>query len=69
MSKPKPLGTIWTPVARIMYIDESVGLWVTVRKCTDTPNAIAEALKEARKEYPELTLWVHSDTNGKFIPS
>jgi hypothetical protein len=68
--RPAKLGTVYTARARIRYIDELAGipLWVTAWACADTPNATKAALAEARKYHPGVTLWVHSDTNGKYLP-
>lgn len=66
---PRALGTVWPVHARIRYIDENTGKWFTVGSCADTTNAIKEALAMAREGYPNHTLWVHSDTNGHYIPN
>lgn len=66
--KPEPLGTVWTATARIRYIDYATMRWVTVSDCIDTPNAIVAALAKARQLHPGKTMWVHSDTEGKYIP-
>ena len=63
--KPQAIGTVWTARARIRYIDAgNPPKWVTVASCIDTPAAIGKALALADKTH---TLWVHSDTNGKYI--
>lgn len=70
--KPKPpaLGTVWTARARICFIDDSTDppKWATVMAVGDTPAEIAKALKAARAKHPGKTLWVQSDTGGRYIP-
>ena len=67
--KPPQLGTIWTAGARLRVIDDSTepAMWRTIATCIDTPNAIAQALKEARKT-ERRTIWIKSDTGGNYIP-
>ncbi len=66
--KPAKLGNVWTAKAAIRYIDEKTMKWKTVAECVDTPNAIAQTLNRAKKIYSHVTLCVHSDVNGKYIP-
>ena len=66
--KPEKIGTVWTAVARIRYIDDATNKWVTVAKVIDTPNAIKAALVKAWTAHPTKILWVDSDTNGRDIP-
>lgn len=65
----KPLGTIWISGARIQIIDErhDPPRWITVESCIDTPHAIKNALTKARRNHPDQTLWVNSDTAGRTI--
>lgn len=66
----KKLGTIWTAKAKIRFIKQEYDdmKWVTIAECTDTPNAIEKELKSAKEKYPNETLWVFSETRGKYIP-
>ena len=66
--KPPKLGTVWVAVAHVQYIDEATMKWVTVRTCSDTPNAIANAVEKSRLAYPGKTLWVRSDVSGRYLP-
>ena len=66
--QPMKLGTVWTARASIQYIDDQIGKWVTVSACIDTPNAIQKELAKAKKKHPGKTLWVKSDTSGRYIP-
>lgn len=68
MKKPPMIGTVWTAAAKIRMIDESTMKWVTLAVCIDTPNAIKAAIVAVKKSKPRATIWVHSDTNGKYIP-
>jgi len=67
-AKPPQLGTVFPYGAKIQFIDEERQKWITVAQCLDTPNAIAEALKKAKLEHPDKTLWVNSVINGRYIP-
>ena len=68
--KPERLGTVWTARALIRIIDDSTAppRWLTVASCIDTPAAIGNAFAAARRNHPGKTLWVHSETRGKYIP-
>lgn len=55
---PDKIGTI-LPYAKIKYIDENTGRWVTVDTCIDAPKPIGEAVKHARQLHKGKTLWVH----------
>lgn len=62
------LGTVWTSLAKVKYIDDSGSVlkWVTVASCIDTPVAIAKAVAKAKKSNPGKVLWLFN-LDGKKI--
>lgn len=67
--KTAKLGTIWASSARIQYMQEKDGrmVWATIVSGIDTPNEIEQMIKQSKKNYPGVTLWVNSQTNGRYM--